>query len=63
MQENQDKESKCILGVGDGNGNLFVEGDYDSIERVQKIIFEVERLRRENKKLMKLLTKSDRDLL
>ena len=34
------------LGVGDGAGNLFVHGDYDSIKRVQELIFECEKLRR-----------------
>lgn len=32
------------LGVGDGTGNLFVHGDYDSIKRVQELIFKYEKL-------------------
>lgn len=32
------------LGVGDGTGNLFVHGDFDSIQRVQELIFEYEEL-------------------
>lgn len=36
--------TRLSLGVGDGDGNLFVHGDYDSIKRVQALIFENERL-------------------
>lgn len=35
------------LGVGDGTGNLFVHGDYDSIKHVQALIFECEKLRKD----------------
>lgn len=28
----------CTMGVGDGSGNLFVHGDYDSIKACQKLI-------------------------
>ena len=40
-------KTRMSLGVGDGTGNLFVHGDYDSIKRVQELIFECERLRRD----------------
>jgi cell shape-determining protein MreC len=51
---------KLMLGVGNGTGNLFVEGDYDSITILQNKLLELEELRRrvkdleeENQKLRK----------
>ena len=41
----------CTIGVGDGSGSLFVHGDYESIKRVQSMIFELEKLRSENEEL------------
>lgn len=35
----------CTMGVGDGTGNLFVHGDYDSIKAAQRIVLERDRLR------------------
>ena len=40
-------KTEVTIGVGDGNGNLFVHGDYDSIKQVQALIFENEVLRRD----------------
>ena len=40
-------KTAVTCGVGDGSGQLFVHGDYDSIKQVQHLIFEVERLRKE----------------
>lgn len=40
-------KTAATCGVGDGSGQLFVHGDYDSIKQVQHLIFEVERLRKE----------------
>lgn len=37
------------IGVGDGSGNLFVHGDYDSVKAVQNMIFELEELRKSTK--------------
>jgi hypothetical protein len=37
-------KSGLSLGVGDGTGNLFVHGDYDSIKCVQELIFKYEKL-------------------
>lgn len=34
----------CIMGVGDGSGNLFVHGDYDSIKAAQRITDDRSRL-------------------
>ena len=31
------------MGVGDGNGQLFVHGDYASIKAAQEIVFRMER--------------------
>lgn len=39
-------KARMKIGVGDGSGNLFVHGDYDSIKAVQSIIFENEKLRK-----------------
>jgi hypothetical protein len=44
---------KIIMGVGEGGGNLFVEGDYASITLLQSKLFELEELREENKRLKK----------
>lgn len=49
-------KTSMSLGVGDGTGNLFVYGDYDSIKRVQALIFECEKLRRSVTHLEKLLS-------
>ena len=43
--------STC-MGVGDGSGNLFVHGDYDSIKAAQAIVFRMERLKAENEALL-----------
>ena len=42
-----DKSGEIIMGVGNGGGNLFVKGDYDSITTLQNKLFELENLRRE----------------
>ena len=34
-------------GVGDGSGKLLVHGDYDSIKKVQSLVFELESLRKD----------------
>lgn len=44
-------KTSMSLGVGDGTGNLFVYGDYDSIKRVQALIFEFEKLRKASSEL------------
>jgi len=51
--ELEDTGKKLIMGVGDGCGNLFVEGDYDSITTLQKKLLELEELRKENEQLKK----------
>src|SRR5687767_13601493 len=38
-------EQNVTIGVGDGRGNLFVHGSYDSIKAVQAIIDERDQLR------------------
>jgi hypothetical protein len=42
-----DKNDEIIMGVGNGRGNLFVKGNYDSITTLQSKLFELENLRRE----------------
>lgn len=44
-------KTSMSLGVGDGTGNLFVHGDYDSIKRMQVLIFEFEKLRKASSEL------------
>jgi hypothetical protein len=53
------KEAKVSIGVGEGNGNFFVEGDYDSIVHLQKKLFELEDLRRQVRKYKKFLKEKD----
>lgn len=43
-------KTSMSIGVGDGTGSLFVHGDYDSIKRVQALIFECEKLRKDAEK-------------
>jgi len=38
-------KTEMTMGVGSGNGNLFVHGDYDSIKAAQAIVLENESLR------------------
>jgi len=45
------KAGEIIMGVGDGTGNLFVKGDYESITVLQKKLLELEDLRRQVRKL------------
>jgi predicted nuclease with TOPRIM domain len=45
------KEGELIMGIGNGGGNLFVKGDYDSIKTLQYKLLELEELRKENKDL------------
>lgn len=40
-------KTAATCGVGDGSGQLFVYGDYDSIKQVQNLIALVEQLRQE----------------
>ena len=53
--ELEDTGGKLIMGVGDGGGNLFVEGDYDSITTLQEKLLELEELSKENKRLKKMV--------
>ncbi|MCF1610139.1 hypothetical protein LQ759_09620 [Serratia marcescens] len=40
-----ESKTAMTMGVGSGNGNLFVHGDYDSIKAAQAIVLENESLR------------------
>lgn len=46
--------TSVTCGVGDGSGRLFVHGDYDSIKRVQSLIFDVEALRKDAERYVPL---------
>ncbi len=48
----------CTLGVGDGGGELYVHGDYDSIKACQKTILEAAELRRVLDELNRKITES-----
>lgn len=41
------KKTACTIGVGYGDGGMFVHGDYDSVRRVREIIADGERARKE----------------
>jgi regulator of replication initiation timing len=43
------------VGVGDGTGNKFVYGTYESIKKVQEFILENEKLKTENQELNRKL--------
>ncbi len=40
------ESGELMMGVGNGGGNLFVKGDYDSITVLQQKLFELEEYRR-----------------
>jgi hypothetical protein len=40
-------KTRCRMGVGDGTGQLFVYGDYDSIKAAQQTVFRAETAERE----------------
>jgi hypothetical protein len=42
---------ELIMGVGNGGGNLFVKGDYESITTLQNKLFEWEKSKREIEEL------------
>lgn len=52
LQQTLASRSTC-MGVGDGNGKLFVYGDYESIKAAQAMVLELERLRGFEQKLAK----------
>lgn len=54
-------KTRLSLGVGDGSGNRFVYGDYDSIKRVQELIFENERMRTVLSQAREYVFEPDRD--
>lgn len=43
--EKHHQNTDVQIGVGDGTGQMFVYGNYESIQRVQGLIFELEALR------------------
>ncbi len=62
MSKSELEESgRIIMGIGDGGGNLFVEGDYDSIKSLQSKLLELEKVRSENAELRKLLNITKRN--
>jgi len=60
-----DMTGEIIMGVGDGTGNLFVTGDYDSIKTLQEKLLELEEYRRGDKenKMIEELRKENEELL
>jgi len=53
----------ATIGVGDDSGKLFVHGTYDSIHAVRTTIFELQKLRNENKLLNEKLGKQAEELV
>lgn len=46
-------KTRTTMGVGSGDGQLFVHGDYDSIKAAQAIVLERDQLKAENEALRK----------
>ncbi len=44
----KEKNTYVTIGVGSGNGNNFVHGDYESVKILQFKLIELEKLRRDN---------------
>lgn len=42
------------MGIGRGDGNLFVHGDYDSIKAAQSLVFRAERMKKALKDIRSL---------
>ena len=40
-------EHECTIGVGDGDGQLFVHGSYEAVKRVQSLFLSISSLKRE----------------
>ena len=51
------EQTSCTLGVGRGDGKLFVHGDYDSIKAAQAFIFRAEQAEARNRALVEALEK------
>jgi len=49
------QQNNCKMGVGNGHGNLFVHGDYESIKAAQAIVLERDSIKEENKELTERL--------
>ncbi len=49
-----DEQAKLTMGIGNGGGNLFVEGNYDSITALQQKLFELEEFRKKADQRYKL---------
>jgi hypothetical protein len=54
-EEVRKAEGECKLGVGNGAGNLFVHGDYESVRAAQILVLERHSLRAENARLQTLV--------
>jgi len=52
---NSHNKHEAFVGVGDGRGEKFVYGTYESIKKVQEFIFENEKLKTENQELNRKL--------
>ena len=49
----------CTLGVGSGDGQLFVHGTYESIKAAQAIILERDALKADNERMREALNISE----
>lgn len=52
------KEVPTIIGVGEGSGQNFVQGDYDSIKLLQEKLLLLEKFRRDSEEFENLKEKS-----
>jgi hypothetical protein len=53
--------TSCTMGVGRGDGRLFVHGDYESVRAAQAFVFAVERVRALPAKWLTEYAESGRD--
>ena len=59
----RDNADNLIMGVGNGSGNLFVKGNYESITVLQNKLLELEELRRTVDELNKRLHEKDNKII
>lgn len=51
LSEDLADQSNCMMGIGDGSGQLFVHGDYESIKHLQA---KLDRLRELERKMQQI---------
>lgn len=56
--EDDSKDTNITIGVGDGTGQLFVHGNYESIKILQEKLLELEKLRQYFNDIESILAKA-----